>query len=41
MQETGRSQSVAEGQGLNDAIVGRKAKFLLGAKDVDEKAFYK
>ena len=40
MQKTKASQSVAEGQGLNDAIVGREAKFLLTTKDALERQCY-
>ena len=40
LQQTRASQSVAEGQGLNDAIVGREAQFVLTTKDAHGKLCY-
>ncbi|XP_020603836.1 E3 ubiquitin-protein ligase TRIM71-like [Orbicella faveolata] len=40
LQQTKASQSVAEGQGLNDAIVGREAQFVLTTKDAKGKLCY-
>ena len=40
LQQTRASQSVAEGQGLNDAIVGREAQFVLTTKDAQGKQCY-
>ena len=40
LQQTRASQSVAEGPGLNDAIVGREAQFVLTTKDAKGKLCY-